>query len=84
MKLNKQSFSSMLSRHKTVYLKPNQGAFGVGVMQVRQIEDKKKPYFRVHMETQQKEFQTIRAAYAFVLAKRVNTDYLVQQGIDLL
>lgn len=84
MKLNKQSFFIMLSRYKTVYLKPNQGAFGIGVMQVRKIEHEKQPFFRIHLGTQQKTFQSMEKAYVFVLAKRVNTDYLVQQGIDLL
>ncbi|KRE57457.1 YheC/YheD family protein [Paenibacillus sp. Soil750] len=84
MKLNKQSFFAMLSRYKTVYLKPNQGAFGVGVMQVRRIVHEKKPYFRIHSGTQQHKFQAKEEVYAFFLGKRVNADYLIQQGIDLL
>ncbi|SDN40253.1 YheC/D like ATP-grasp [Paenibacillus sp. yr247] len=84
MKLNKQSFIDMLSRYKTVYLKPNQGAFGVGVMQVRKIEHEKQPFFYVHVGTQQKKFQSAKKVYDFVLAKRASTDYIVQQGIDLL
>jgi hypothetical protein len=84
MKLNKQSFITMLTRYETVYLKPNQGAFGVGVMQVRKMEHKKNPSYRVHVGTQQKRFQSIHKAYDFVMANRVNSDYLVQQGIDLL
>lgn len=84
MKLNKQSFITMLTRYKTVYLKPNQGALGEGVMQVRKIEHEKQPFFRVHVGTGQTKFQSMEKAYDFVLAKRVNTDYLVQQGIDLL
>lgn len=84
MKLNKKSFFAMLTRYQTVYLKPNQGAFGVGIMQVRKIEHEKKTYFRVHVGTRQKRFQSIDKAYDFVWANRVNTDYLVQQGIDLL
>jgi hypothetical protein len=81
MKLNRQSLFSMLSRYKTVYLKPNQGAFGVGVMQVRKIGYEN---FRVHVGSLQKKFRSLDEVYAFVLANRINNDYLVQQGIDLL
>ncbi|MFC5447490.1 YheC/YheD family protein [Paenibacillus aestuarii] len=84
MKLTKKSFLAMLTRFRTVYVKPNQGAFGVGVMQVQRIEHGKSRIYRVHLGSQQKRFQSIENAYDYVLANRVNTDYLVQQGIDLL
>ncbi|MBD0378971.1 YheC/YheD family protein [Paenibacillus sedimenti] len=83
-KLNKQSLSAMLSQFKTVYLKPNQGAFGVGVMQVRMLGPEKQQSYRVHLGTVQKKFRSMNEVYAFVLLKKVNNDYLVQQGIDLL
>jgi len=84
MKLNKQSLSDMLSRYSSVFLKPNRGAFGVGVMQVQKIDRQKQHRFRVRIGTKQKNFNTVNQVFAFVLANRVNEDYLVQQGIDLL
>jgi hypothetical protein len=42
------------------------------------------PRFRVHVGTQQKKFHSKNGVYAFVLASKVDKDYLVQQGIDLL
>ncbi len=84
MKLNKQALFAMLSRYQTVFVKPNQGAFGEGVMQVRRIDHEKRPFFRVHVETLQKMFRTKEELYAFIVTKKVKKDYLVQQGIDLL
>lgn len=86
MKLNEQSLFSMLSRFATVYIKPNQGAFGEGVMQVQRIDNGKgkPPHYRVHAGTRRQTFRSNQEAFAFVLANRVNKDYLVQQGIDLL
>ncbi|NOU97248.1 hypothetical protein GC093_29065 [Paenibacillus sp. LMG 31456] len=84
MKLSKQSLFSMLSRYTTIYLKPNRGAFGVGVMQVRKLDQEKQPRFRVHVGILQRTFRSKNEVYAFVLARRVGKDYLVQQGIELL
>ncbi|MCE5171446.1 YheC/YheD family protein [Paenibacillus profundus] len=84
MKLNKQSLFSMLSEYTSVYLKPNRGAFGVGVIKVQKMVHKKQPRFLVHEGSRQKTFYSRNQVYAFVLANMVNKDYLVQQGIDLL
>ncbi|WP_248924473.1 YheC/YheD family protein [Paenibacillus hamazuiensis] len=84
MKLSKAAFVSMLSRHKTVYAKPNQGAFGIGVMQISRLGPENQPSYRVRFGTRQKTFRTVEETYDFVLSRRVKSDYVVQQGIELL
>lgn len=84
MKLNESSLFSMLSRYGTVYVKPNRGAFGEGVMRVQKRGHEKQRFFRVHKGIHQKTFESEDGLYAFVLVNKVRQDYLVQQGIDLL
>ncbi|MCY9514341.1 YheC/YheD family protein [Paenibacillus apiarius] len=84
MKLNKASLHSMLSLFPSVYVKPNRGAFGVGVMQVDSKGSNNQPLFRVHKGTRQETFNSEKQLYSYVLANQVNKNYIVQQGINLL
>lgn len=84
MKLNKRNLISMLSKYKKVYLKPNVGAFGIGIMRVDSITEGKKPVFVVHSGSRQKKLFSNDQLYAYVRENRVRPDYLVQQAINLL
>jgi DNA-directed RNA polymerase subunit N (RpoN/RPB10) len=84
MKLNKQTCFRMLLKHKTVFIKPNQGAFGKGVMKVQRFVHEKKVYYRVHSGMVRKVFQTKEDLCRFICSHKKKEDYLVQQGIDLL
>lgn len=84
MKLNKRNLLGMLSNYKEVYLKPNVGAFGIGIMRVHTIADGKKSAFVVHSGSRQKKLFSNDQLYAYVMEHRVRPDYLVQQAINLL
>ncbi|TMV48716.1 hypothetical protein FE783_16835 [Paenibacillus mesophilus] len=84
MKLNKRNLISMLSKYKKVYLKPNVGAFGIGIMRVHSIAEGKKPAFVVHSGSRQKKLNSNDQLYAYVTENLVRPDYLVQQAINLL
>ncbi|CAG7643822.1 YheC/YheD family protein [Paenibacillus allorhizosphaerae] len=83
-KLNKRNLLSMLSKYKAVYLKPNVGAFGIGIMRVHSIADGKEPAFVVHKGSSQKKLFSNDLLYAYVMKNRARPDYLVQQAIPLL
>lgn len=84
MKLNKQTFFRMLLKHKTVFIKPNQGAFGRGVMKVQRLVHEKRVTYRVHSGMTRKTVQTKEDLCGFICSQKKKEDYLVQQGIDLL
>ncbi|NOJ73315.1 YheC/YheD family protein [Paenibacillus alvei] len=85
MKLDKESLFFMLSLYPSVYVKPNQGAFGEGVMKVtKSSESSETEQFHVHRGTKQHTFHSKERLYSFILSKKTSKKYIVQQGIDLL
>jgi len=85
LRLDKDSLSFMLSLYPTIYVKPNQGAFGEGVMKVsKSMDSSGSEQFHVHHGTKQHTFHSEEQLYPFILAKKTSKKYIVQQGIDLM
>ncbi len=80
-KLTPSSLSSMLSAYKMVYVKPDLGMGGVGVIRVEQSAPNA---YRLQHGTRVKHYASISQLYASIARIRGTRKYLVQQGISLL
>ncbi|WP_159884579.1 YheC/YheD family protein [Paenibacillus puerhi] len=76
----KENLAAALRRDGMVYVKPDHGSLGVGVMKVERLE----AGYRLHSGVKASTFPTIRGLQQSLL-KRIGTKpYLVQQGIRVL
>ncbi len=80
-KYNKVSLTSMLEKYKMVYVKPDGGTFGKGVMKVEQ--DGSQPFAYQYGEKRW-EFKNVEALYKSMSKQTGNQSYLIQKGIHLL
>lgn len=83
VQMNKTSLMEMLLEYKMVYIKPNKGAFGDGVMKVQLRSRKELPY-RYQSGFMVKKFADYDTMYASIVKDTKNKKYLVQKGIHLL
>ncbi|MFC4812607.1 YheC/YheD family protein [Paenibacillus sp. GCM10023250] len=75
------ALSAMLEEHSMVYVKPDQGTFGLGVVRVEKLPDNVYAY---QSGTVQQRFGSFEEM-AVSLASRIGSrPYLIQQGIHLL
>lgn len=79
-KMNGQSLSSMLSRYGMVYVKPDKGSFGNGVMRVEKTEEG----YRYQVGTKAKVFREFDGLFTDLVRATRGRSYLVQKGIRLL
>ncbi len=71
----------MLERYNTLFIKPNKGRIGIGVMRLRKLNDGK---FELHYLDQAVVVDSVEEALQAVKEKmNPKKKYLVQQGIDL-
>lgn len=70
----------LLKLYKMVYLKPNKGSKGRGVIRVNQL----KQSYQVRYETMIKTFSSFQQLSLFIKQKIGKEKYLIQQGIRLL
>jgi glutathione synthase/RimK-type ligase-like ATP-grasp enzyme len=80
-KLTDTSLSSMLLAHRMVYVKPDLGMGGVGVIRVEQIAPS---VYKLQHGTRIKHYPSLRQLYESVTRIQGTRKYLVQQGIPLL
>jgi hypothetical protein len=77
---SKKTLKSMLDRFKMVYIKPNNGTGGRGIMRVEKLEEGYKYQFMTKLRT----FDTL-ADMTLSMEKQFDNDrYVIQQGIHLL
>jgi glutathione synthase/RimK-type ligase-like ATP-grasp enzyme len=76
---SKKSLRTMLQRYARVYVKPDHGARGIGVMRVSVLQGK----YTLRYEFETREFREFEQLYE-ALRKRIKQRYLVQQGVDVL
>jgi glutathione synthase/RimK-type ligase-like ATP-grasp enzyme len=81
--MNKASLQEMLHQYGMVYIKPNIGMFGNGVMRVEWDESGSTPY-RYQSGIHVKKFRGYEAMYESIRKATRNQSYLVQKGIHLL
>ncbi|USB33797.1 YheC/YheD family protein [Paenibacillus sp. YPG26] len=82
-RFNAQNLKSMLNAYGMVYIKPERGTHGLGVIRAEVGIEAGKPY-KYQFDTTTRTFSTLAAYYAS-LKKAVGTrSYLIQKGIHLL
>jgi glutathione synthase/RimK-type ligase-like ATP-grasp enzyme len=82
-RLNKETLQKMLHQHKMVYIKPNVGTFGNGVMRVEWKEGAAAPY-SYQSGLRIKRFARYADMYHSIQRDTRKRSYLVQKGIHLL
>ncbi len=80
-KLTKKNLYEMLTRYLMVYVKPNKGMHGRGVMRVERLD---KDLYRYGYLTKKSSPLRFEILYRSIYQKSKGQPYLVQQGIHLL
>ena len=80
-KLSHESLLTMLNQHGMVYVKPDRGTFGIGVIRVEAIGSSS---YRYQEGTRVRTFETYDALYQSLKQLTGKRTYLVQRGIHLL
>jgi glutathione synthase/RimK-type ligase-like ATP-grasp enzyme len=81
--LNLESLKQMLNQYKMVYIKPNIGTFGNGVMRVEWKESAARPY-SYQSGVRIKRFLRLESMFNSISKEIGKRKYLVQKGIHLL
>jgi glutathione synthase/RimK-type ligase-like ATP-grasp enzyme len=81
--MNMESLKQMLDQYKMVYIKPNIGTYGNGVMRVELNEGAEKPY-SYQSGVRIKRFERLRTMFHAISRDTGKRKYLVQKGIHLL
>lgn len=81
--MTKESLLKMLQTYRMVYVKPNAGTYGNGVMRVEQKSGAPQPY-RYQAGVKVYKFEDFPSLYNSIRRMTRGRRYLVQQGIDLL
>lgn len=74
----------MVNKYRFVYLKPDKGALGNGIIRVDKIREKGRNRFKYQYGEQQRYFPSFEAMLPFINRLTVNKDYIIQRGIQLL
>ncbi|SDO81764.1 YheC/D like ATP-grasp [Paenibacillus sp. yr247] len=82
--MNLESLKQMLSQYKMVYIKPNVGMFGNGVIRVEMAEDGARKLYSYQSGVRLRQFKTFQEMYASIHKLTKKRNYLVQKGIHLL
>ncbi|NEW04943.1 YheC/YheD family protein [Paenibacillus sp. SYP-B3998] len=82
-KATKKDLLTMLEKHKMVYIKPNQGTGGFGIIKA-EIQTNKAPKFKFTVNTQTYRFNNFDAFYHAIQKKFNSRMYVVQKGIHML
>ena len=80
-KLSKSSLKTMLNLYGMVYVKPEHGTYGKGVIRVEQQEEDKYTY---QLGTKEKVFRDYETFYLSLLRETNKRSYLIQKGIHLV
>lgn len=80
-KYNKASLMSMLEKYKMVYVKPDLGTFGKGVMRAEQEGSQR---FAYQYGEKRWEFKNVDALYKSMSKQVGDQSYLIQKGVHLL
>jgi glutathione synthase/RimK-type ligase-like ATP-grasp enzyme len=83
-RMNVETLKQMLNQYKMVYIKPNIGMFGNGVIRVEMAEDGGEKPYSYQSGIRLKRFKTFDEMYESMSRVTKNRKYLVQKGIHLL
>ncbi|MFC5700157.1 YheC/YheD family protein [Cohnella faecalis] len=79
-RMNEKSLREMLSRYSMVYIKPEAGTYGKGVMRVEQDNGS----YWYQKEEKKRAFDSFSSMYRSIVRNKRKRPYLVQKGIHLL
>jgi hypothetical protein len=82
--LSKQSLRTMLHRYRMVYVKPDRGRFGIGVMRVEKISRRGQTNYRYQLGLKVKQFDSYDQLFRSILKHTSSRKYIAQKGIYLL
>lgn len=83
-KLNRESLKDMLDRYGMIYVKPNSGTYGIGVMRVERLAGEGDASYRCHIGTKIHTFTQYDDLYRHIAGLTRKRMYLAQKGIHLL
>ncbi|MBD0383559.1 YheC/YheD family protein [Paenibacillus sp. WST5] len=83
-RMTRETLLQMLREYRMVYIKPNVGMFGNGVIRVEWTENAKKSPYSYQYGVRLRHFDTFEEIYASIRKVTNKRYYLVQKGIDLL
>lgn len=83
VRMTRNSLQSMLHEYRMVYIKPNIGTFGNGVMRVEWNPDAV-PSYKYQLRESPRSYMSFNSMYEDILRKTHKSKYLVQKGIHLL
>lgn len=82
-KMTHYSLKSMLDKYRMVYIKPDKGTFGIGVMRVEVESDQSKTVYRYQSGSDIRKFSSYDDMYDSITRLTNERLYLVQMGIHL-
>lgn len=82
-RMNRHTLRNMLDTHRMVYVKPNVGTFGNGVIRVEKRNQGKDAYW-FQSGAKARSFRSFDAMFAALSQAKARRPYLVQKGIHLL
>jgi glutathione synthase/RimK-type ligase-like ATP-grasp enzyme len=83
VRMTRSSLQSMVHEYRMVYIKPNIGTFGNGVMRV-EWNPEEIPSYKYQLRESPRSFMSFDSMYEEILRKTNKRNYLVQKGIHLL
>ncbi|QWU16551.1 YheC/D like ATP-grasp [Paenibacillus sophorae] len=84
VRLTRENAKRMLDKYGMVYIKPEVGTYGNGVIRAERRSGKSGAAYWYQSGTKQRTFGTFEAFYTSLKGKTGSRNYLIQKGIDLL
>lgn len=82
--LSRYRLHEMLEQYGMVYVKPDNGTYGIGVIRVECVLDEGVEKYRYHTGTKVRIFSSYNAMYDSIIKLTGKRKYLIQKGIHLL
>lgn len=82
-KMTKANLQAMLGQYAMVYIKPDQGSKGIGVMKIEKSRGSDSQNYRCQTGTRVRTFSVYESLEKYVQAFCGKRDYLIQRGIHL-
>lgn len=79
---NKTNLASFLDKYRSVYIKPDLGRHGHGVIQAKKVVNGSKEQYTFHLDLKRKSFHSFDELYKAVRKTTRGQFYLIQKGID--
>ena len=84
-RMNRATLARMLRQHRTVYIKPDCGSEGRGIMKIDRLEERgDRTRYRLHTGQTERMYSSYPRLYASIRRRTSTERYLVQKGIRLL